>query len=71
VQKHTVLRNARQTEVADLQKQIQEAVATVTTETSTLDRLQKQLFALQQQVSKGQKDNQDLERRLRTQETGR
>ena len=71
LQKHTVLRNARQTEVTDLQKKIQEAVATVTTETATLDRLQKQLFALQQQVSTAQKNNQDLERRLRTQETGR
>jgi len=71
LQKHTVLRNARQTEVADLQKKIQEAVATVATETGTLDRLQKQLFALQQQVATAQKNNQDLERRLRTQETGR
>jgi hypothetical protein len=71
LQKHTVLRNARQTEVADLNKKIQEAVATLATETATLDRLQKQLFALQQQVSTAQKNNQDLERRLRTQETGR
>jgi hypothetical protein len=71
LQKHTVLRNARQTEVADLQKKIQDAVATVATETATLDKLQKQLFALQQQVATGQKNNQDLERQLRTRETGR
>jgi len=71
LQKHTVLRNARQTEVADLQKKIQDAVATVATETATLDRLQKQLFALQQEIANGQRKNQDLERQLRTQETGR
>jgi hypothetical protein len=71
VQKHTVLRNARQTEVADFQKKIQDAVATVGAETATLDRLQKQLFALQQGVATAQKANQDLERQLRTRETGR
>src|SRR5262249_2776644 len=51
LQKHTVLRNSRQTEVADFQKKIQDAVATVATETATLDKLQKQLFALQQEVA--------------------
>jgi hypothetical protein len=71
LQKHTVLRNTRQTEVADFQKKIQEAGTTVATETATLDRLQKQLFALQQQVATAQKNNQDLERQLRTRETGR
>lgn len=71
LQKHTVLRNARQTEVTDLNKKIQEAVAVVATETATLDRLQKQLFALQQELASAQSNNQDLERQLRTRETGR
>src|SRR5439155_22915414 len=71
LQKHTVLRNARQTEVAEFQKKIQDATATVATETATLDRLHKQLFALQQEVASAQERNQQLERELRTRETGK
>jgi hypothetical protein len=71
VQKHTILRNARQAEVADFQKNIQEATAKAAQEMETLQGLQKQLFALQQGVAVAQARNQQLERELRTKETGK
>ena len=40
-------------------------------EMATLQGLQKQLFALQQEVASAQSSNQQLEQQLRTKETGK
>jgi chromosome segregation ATPase len=71
VQKHTVLRNARQAEVAEYQKQIAAAQQTVAKETTELHNLEQQLFSLQQEFAKAQATNEKLEQELRGKETGK
>ena len=71
LQKHTVLKNARQTEVAEYQRKIEDARAKAAAEMATLQGLQRQLFAMQQEIAVAQAKNQELERALRTSETGR
>jgi chromosome segregation ATPase len=71
VQRHTVLRNARQAEKQDLEQRIQKAKQDVAAETAALDALQRRLFELEQDFAKLQAGNQRLEAEIRAKETGR
>jgi len=71
VQGHTVLRNARQAEAADLQQRIQKAKQDAAAETASLGALQRRLFELEQDFAKLQAGNQRLEGEIRARETGR
>jgi len=71
VQKHTALRNARQAEVNTLNTQLAEAKQSVARERAALAGIQRELFAVQQDVAEAQARNQQLERELRNKESGK
>ncbi|HEX4588978.1 MAG TPA: hypothetical protein VH120_03555 [Gemmataceae bacterium] len=71
VQKHTALRNARKTEVMTLSNQLAEEKQKAAQEFAALASLQRELFAVQQSVAEAQAKNQQLERDLRTKESGK
>jgi hypothetical protein len=71
VQKHQALRNARKTDVMNLQNQIAAERQKAAEEFAALLAVQKELFAVQQDVAQAQAKNQELEGQLRARETGR
>jgi hypothetical protein len=71
VQKHTALRNTRQTEVNTLNTQLAEEKQAAGKERTALAAIQRELFAVQQDVAEAQAKNQQLERDLRNKESGK
>lgn len=71
VQQQTALRNARQTEVMNLTAQLTEEKQKAAREFASLAALQRELFAVEQAVAEAQAKNQQLERDLRTKESGK
>jgi hypothetical protein len=69
VQKHTALKNARMAEAMNLNNQLNDQKAAAARELATLNAIQRELFAVQQDVAAAQERNQKLERDLRAKET--
>jgi hypothetical protein len=71
VQRHTADRNARQTEVTNLTNELNAEKQTEAREVASLAAIERELFAVQQDVAKARAKTEQLERDLRTKETAK